>query len=77
MLKIGDMVKVKGKTLCSGIEKECIPIGTVCRVVGTDYNDKEGFTVGIIPEISYSGYGEYWYLACDVEKGHMEWVKDE
>jgi hypothetical protein len=21
--------------------------------------------------------GEYWYLACDVEKGHMEWVKDE
>lgn len=73
MLKIRDTVKVKDKTLCGGIEKECIPIGTICRVVGTNYDDREGFTVGIIPEtrLPYSGYGEYWYLACGVEKGHI------
>lgn len=35
--------------------------------------------VGIVPESSlpYAGHGEYWYLECEVEKGHMKWVKDE
>ena len=33
MLKIGDTVKVIGKTLDeSGEEKELIPIGTICRI---------------------------------------------
>lgn len=77
MLKIGDTVKVIGKTLDgSGKEKELIPIGTVCRVVGYYNDNKNGPTVGIRPEGKPCYIGEYWYLACDVEKGHMEWVKD-
>lgn len=78
MIKLGDTVKIIGTTVCGGVEKECIPIGTVCRVVGVENRKKEGLIVGVIPkkELPYSGYGEYWYLARDVEKGHMEWVKE-
>lgn len=78
MLKIGDTVKVIGTTDCGGFEKECIKIGTICRVVGTYMDSKSGVIVGIIPEkeAPYKGVGEYWYLEKDVEKGHMEWVKD-
>lgn len=78
MLTIGDTVKVKGKTMVGDEEKEIIPIGTVCRIVGVENNENEGILVGIVPEnSSYNGYGEYWYFACDVEKGHWEWIKDE
>lgn len=50
MIKIGDTVKVIGKTLDgSGEEKELIPIGTICRVVGYYNDDKNGQTVGIRP----------------------------
>lgn len=77
MLNIGDNVKVNGTTMCGGVEKECIPVGTVCRVVGR-YKDENGLTVGIIPvnELPYKGEGEYWYLERDVEKGHFERIKD-
>lgn len=79
MLKVGDTVKVKNTTMHYGERKEFIPIGTICRVVGTMYYEKIGNAVGIVPEssLSYDGYEEYWYLECEVEKGHMEWVKDE
>lgn len=78
MLKVGDTVKVIGKTLDeNGEEKEFIPIGTICSVVGCYNDNKNRLTVGIRPEGKSRYVGEYWYLACDVEKGHMEWVKDE
>lgn len=78
MLKIGDTVKVTGKTIDeSGKEKEFIPIGTICRVVGYYNDDENGLIVGIIPEGENCIIGEYWYHACDVEKGHMKWVKEE
>lgn len=78
MIKVGDNVKVIGTTICGGIEKECIKIGTICRVVGTEMDKKVGLIVGLIPEkqLPFKGYGEYWYLEKDVEKGHCEWVKD-
>lgn len=79
MLNVGDTVKVIGKTVDgSGKEKEYIPIGTICRIISMDNDKKEGLLVEITPEKEYlySNYG-YWYLTCDVEKGHMEWVKDE
>lgn len=37
MLKVGDTVKVKDATTYQGERKEFIPIGTICRVVGTAY----------------------------------------
>ena len=79
MLKVGDTVKViNGTTMPSGERKEFIPIGTICRVVKTEYFDGEGNAVGIIPEssLSYNEHGEFWYLEDEVEKGHMEWVKE-
>ena len=75
MIKVGDTVKVIGKTV-SGIEEtECIKIGTICEVVSVYYDSDIGLIVGIIPK--YSKGLEYWYLEKDVEKGHLEWVKDE
>ncbi|MBR5796324.1 MAG: hypothetical protein IKY26_09290 [Erysipelotrichaceae bacterium] len=78
MIKVGDTVKVIGTTVCGLEEKECIKIGTICKVVGIEVDEKEGLIVGMIPEreLPYNGYGEYWYLEKDVEKGHMEWIKD-
>ena len=75
MLKIGDLVKVKDATMYQGEKKEFIPIGTICQVVGIC----EENVIGIVPENSlpYNGSGEYWYLESELEKGHMEWVKEE
>lgn len=78
MIKIGDTVKVIGTTDCGGFEEECIKIGTICKVIGVMLSKKDGLIVGIVPlkELPYCGYGDYWYLENDLEKGHMEWVRD-
>lgn len=78
MIKVGDTVKVVGTTDIGRIEKELIKINTICKVVGVENNEKNGLIVGIIPkrELPYNGYGEFWYLEKDVEKGHMEWVRE-
>ena len=78
MIKVGDIVKVVGTTDIGGIEKELIKINTICKVVGVENNEKNGLIVGIVPEkeLPYNGYGEFWYLEKDVEKGHMEWVRE-
>lgn len=75
MIKVGDTVKVTGTTSCGGFEKECIPIGTVCEVTGTYIDEKDRLVIGLVP-VNDRGYGEYWYLANAVEKGHLEWVRD-
>lgn len=78
MIKVGDMVKVIGTTTCGSTERECIKIGTICKVVGVENTEVEGLIVGLVPEKELpSRYSEYWYLEKDVEKGHLEWVKDE
>lgn len=78
MIKVDDTVKVIGTTVRSGFEEECIKIGTICKVVGVENQETGSLLVGIIPEkeLPYKGYGEYWYLEKDIEKGHMEWVID-
>lgn len=75
-VKIGDTVKVTKKTMYQGKRKELIPIGTICRVVDVDFDTKDGNVVGIVPLDNPNNYGEYYYLENEVEKGHMEWVKD-
>lgn len=79
MIAIGDTVKITGLTDCGGFVKECIKIGTICRVVGTQLTETGEVTVAVVPvsKLPYRGFEEYWYLKKDVEKGHMEWVKDE
>ena len=75
MINVGDTVKVIGKTTCGGYEEvECIPIGTICRVIGVD-EDSNGTYYDIEPINDYRY--PYWYAEKDLEKGHMEWVKDK
>jgi hypothetical protein len=75
MIKIGDFVKVIGTTDCGGFEKECIKIGTICKVVDTCIDKRDGFTVGI-ESINEFKPARFWYLEKDVEKGHLEWIKE-
>lgn len=77
MIKIGDFVKVTGTTNCGGFEKECIKIGTICKVIDIAYD--EGyipiFCIAPLREFSCNT-DEYWYSEKDVEKGHFEWIKE-
>lgn len=74
MIEVGDTVKVIGTT--TGMESpavELIPIGTVCTVKLVQ-DSAIGKVVLIRAE---SGTRPYWYPVSSVEKGHLEWVKDE
>lgn len=72
-LKIGDTVKVKDLTIYRGKRVPLISIGTICRVIGID-----GDSIEIVPQnISYEKQFPFSYLRNELEKGHMEWVKDE
>ena len=73
MLKVGDTVKVINKTLFYTEITEVIPIGTICRVTSTEYSEKEGNIVGIVP---LDGSREYWYLECEVEKLESNVIKN-
>ena len=75
MLNIGDTVKVIGKTSCGGFEKECIRIGTICEVADLNIYRDGTILAGIKP-IDGSLNAPYWYLEKDLEKGHLEWIKE-
>lgn len=79
MLKVGDMVKVISKTHYSdGTEEEHIPIGTVCTVKAVTDDEKSGTPYyGLLP-VKETDRGLYFcYLENELEKGHLEWVRDE
>ena len=78
MLAVGDMVKVKGTTLCGITETECIPIGTVCVVIGKEIDAvRNKVYYEIKPEANTGLYTLYWYLEKDLEKGCYEWIPDK
>ena len=79
MLKIGDTVKVISKTHYSdGVEEEHIPIGTVCTVKEIDYDEENGMPYYSLLPLKETDRKLYFcYLEDELEKGHMEWVKDE
>lgn len=76
MLKVGDTVKVISDTVSHWDPEErteYIPIGTICVVRTIDYN-KDG---SIFYEIKPIGENYmFCYQENELEKGHMEWVKD-
>ena len=77
MIKIGDTVKVTGTTNCGGFEKECVKIGTICKVIDIAYDEGYIPIFCITPLREFScNTDEYWYLEKDVEKGHLEWIKE-
>lgn len=77
MLKIGDTVKVIAATedfADSKKKREYIPVGTICKVTGIEHEiDGSPFY-----EIQSMSTGDvFYYLEEELEKGHMEWIKDE
>ena len=76
MIQVRDTVKVIAATedagYCDGRKTEYIPIGTICKVRDIDYC-KDGTYYGIQPLESNC---IFYYLENELEKGHMEWVRD-
>ena len=79
MLKVGDTVKVIDKTHYSdGSKKELISIGTICTVKELDYEEDGTPDYGLLPIDDSRDDGTYfYYLENELEKGHLEWIKDE
>ena len=78
MINIGDRVKVIKPTEYMGKPKELFSIGTICQVI--DIKETDGvldFEIVPIDELSNSNPCGFWYLEDELEKGHIEWVKDE
>ena len=75
MIKVGDKVKVIAATQSHWNPNEFteyIPIGTICVVRDIDYNE-DGTYYGIQPLESNC---IFYYLENELEKDHMEWVRD-
>lgn len=74
MLKIGDTVKVIDKAHYSdGSQHQYISIGTICTVIETEIGEDGIQYYGIDPGDGIA----FWYKENELEKGHMEWIKDE
>ena len=64
-------------TIYSFFEKECIEIGTICKVINIAYDEGCMPIFCITPLREFScNTDEYWYLEKDVEKGHLGWIKE-
>lgn len=81
MLKVGDMVKVISTTNEAGYRDgrqiEYIPIGTICIVKDIEFNSNRKLCYGLLPAGERDTGIYYCYLENELEKGHLEWVRDE
>lgn len=78
MIEVGDTVKVISTTDFFGEQIELISIGTICKVIEIDVDDDENEIGIMVKPLDYYGNKiAFWYLQNEVEKGHMEWVRDE
>lgn len=81
-IKVGDTVKVIKPTTCTVNDKpeEFIPIGTICKVIKVEYDkelDEIFVTLNTLNEEGIYRDLEYVYCRDEVEKGRLEWIKDE
>ena len=81
MLKVGDTVKVIASTedasYCDGRKKEYIPIGMICTVKEIGHCKNENPYYALLPVNQHDDGLYFCYLEDELEKGHLEWVKDE
>lgn len=78
-IKVGDTVKVTGKTTVGSQEDfEAIKIGTICEVTDIHIDEKEK-VIELVPLNKKDDYwyGGWWYSIKDVEKGHLEWIPEK
>ena len=81
MLNVGDLVKIINETCIADDigRRELYPIGTICMVMEVD-EDQDSFYYRVVKveESEYSGeYDGYWYKENELEKGRLEWIKEE
>lgn len=75
-LRVGDIVRVIGTTICGHIEHtECIPIGTICKV--EEISCEDGKYYYGIRKASDDHHVTFWYTRDALERGHMMWVSEE
>lgn len=75
MLEVGDTVKIISVTQEGEDKKEYIPIGTICKVVEVCMDNEKPY-YGISPINDSMTSVPFYYLENEIEKGHLEWVKD-
>ena len=75
MIEVGDTVKIISVTQEREDKKEYIPIGTICKVVEVCM-DNENPYYGVSPINDSMTSVPFYYLENEIEKGHLEWVKD-
>lgn len=75
MIEVGDVVKIILDAQEGEDKKEYIPIGTICKVVEV-CTDNEKPYYGVSPINDSIPSVPFYYLENEIEKGHLEWVKD-
>lgn len=72
-IKVGDTVRVVGKTTCgTGQKEELIEIGTICEVISVIEGDVE-----LIPKAKMCVWNAgFFYPISSVEKGREIWLSD-
>lgn len=71
-MNIGDLVKVISTTDHYGEQKEFIPIGTICQIIGV-YEEKSGEKFYEVVPIDSHDTSGYHYFADELEKGELVW----
>ena len=81
MIKIGDTVKVIDKAdIADDVgRRELYPVGTICKVMEVDKHcDGADYRVVKLEESYYANENSgWWYKANELEKGHLEWIKED
>ena len=75
-IQVGDTVKIIGKTLVGGVEKELIPVGTICRVMSILPDRDARLRYGVKDERMNFRIWAY-YDEKSLEKGAMIWIKSD
>ena len=77
MINVGDTVKVIDKFhYDDGTAEEHIPIGTICTVIDM-YKEIDGIYSFFFVRPRDKNTRSFWYSENELEKGHMEWIKEE
>ena len=75
MLKVGDTVKVIAPTMYNGKATDLYPIGTIVTVTEVEHGEDGKIFCEVQSQFPHDHYG-WWYRENELEKGHLEWVKD-
>ena len=76
MLKIGDTVKVLSTTEVDGKQKELIRLGSICIILSVQKDVNGCYHYGIADTQFHGKSINGYYLENELEKGHLEWIRE-